>query len=114
VDEAAVQDVPAGGVERHRMGPLTQVEGACAVIDVVQGQVADLKAGDSVDETEDAERALVGVSVRAGGPPAEQGTLLLPQDSLADEPGGLLGRQVLRVTPDGHGTPLPMNMGQRI
>jgi hypothetical protein len=93
VGEAALQDVPAGGVERHRVQSLAQPDGPRTVVDVVQAQAAGLDAGHTVHQGEDAEQCLVRVNVRGRCPAAEQLTLLLQQDGLAGEPGGLPGGQ---------------------
>ncbi|MCW2865289.1 MAG: hypothetical protein JWP48_6997 [Actinoallomurus sp.] len=55
--EAGLQDLPADRVERHRVGSLAQPDGPGIVIDVVHSQTADLQAGDSVDQAEDAEQS---------------------------------------------------------
>jgi hypothetical protein len=65
-------------------GRKDQPDRACAGVGVTDLQVPDLAAGGAVQQGKDAQQRLVRVSAGAGGPPAEQGTLLVKGYGLPD------------------------------
>ena len=126
VGEAAVQHLPAGRIQRHRVRALAEPDRPVAGVDVTDVQVADLAAGGAVQQGQDAQQRLVRVGIGAGGPAAEQGALLVQGDGLAGEapgrgggqvPGGVgqddfLGAGVAEELPQ-HGQPSFARLGQR-
>ncbi len=92
VGQAALQHLPAGGVERHRVRALAEPDRPGADVDVTGLQVADLAAGGAVQQGEDAQQRLVRVGIGTG-PAAEQGTLLVKGDGSPGEVSGCGGGQ---------------------
>jgi hypothetical protein len=86
VGEAALQDPPARRVERHRAGTAAEPGRSRCLVDVVHAQVPDLVTGSAVEQREDSQQRLVGMSVTARCPAAEQFALLVQAKRPAGEP----------------------------
>jgi hypothetical protein len=71
VGQAALQDCPVRRIHRDRVRPLSQPDRLVDGIEIGDAQVADLLAGGSVEQCQDAQQRLVRVNGRFGGPAAE-------------------------------------------
>jgi hypothetical protein len=94
VVEAALQDLPARRVRRHRSGTGAEPGWRGALVDVAYAKVPDLVAGSAVQQREDAEQRLVRVDAVACDPGAKQLALLVQGKGPAGEPAA--GRTRLR------------------
>jgi hypothetical protein len=63
--KAALQDLPAGRVERDGTGTAAKPDRLRRLVDVADAQVTDLVAGSTVEQGEDAEQCLVRVCFQA-------------------------------------------------
>lgn len=72
VGQAALPNRAAHRVHRDRVRPPSQPDRLVDGVEVGDAQVADLVAGGSVEQGEDAQHRLVRVGGRIGGPATEQ------------------------------------------
>ncbi|MFI1735673.1 hypothetical protein ACH40E_42090 [Streptomyces acidicola] len=93
MSQAPLHGSPADRVQGHRVGALSEADGAAGRIDVIQPQVADLAAGGAVQQGENAQQCLVRVNGGTAGRPSEEASLLVEGEGLADEALGCLRRQ---------------------
>ena len=68
VGDAALQDRPAGRVQRHRVRACPQPDGPRGGVELVESQQADLAAGGGVQQRQNPEQGLVGVDSGIAGP----------------------------------------------
>lgn len=86
----ALQDRPAGGVNRHWMRPSAEPDGPQHRVDVVAAQQPDLAAGGAMQQGEDADQCLMGMHRWVGGPPSKQRPLLFEGEGPAPKTFGFL------------------------
>jgi hypothetical protein len=83
VGQAALQHLPAGRVQRHRVRAFAEPDRPATGVDMTDLQVPCLAAGGAVQQGQDAQQRLVRMRIGADGPPAEQGSLLPAGEGLA-------------------------------
>ena len=94
VGQTALQHLPAGRVQRHRVRALAEPDRPGAGVDVADLQVPDLAAGGAVQQGENAQQRLVRMGIGTGCPAAKQDALLVKGDGLPGEASRRGGGQV--------------------